>query len=149
MSENLRRIILKDEAIRLFERIATEVGREEARQIFGYIADDIPDDEIRELKNLAILQRVDAMAPLNIAELARVLVKENDDAAIAGLPPPNGPRGSRDVMTMDKHIRNLIKAREAGLADGSWVRVGRASWPKQISSRLALLLAHAGKSGNS
>lgn len=149
MSKNLPRLFLWDEASRLFERMAHEVGRDEARKLFRYIADDVPDDEIRELKNFAILQRVDQMQPLNISKLARTLVKENDDAAIAGLTPPNGPRGSRDVMTMDKHIRNLIKERAAGLADGSWVRMGNATWPAKLSSRIALLMRRSDKPGNS
>jgi hypothetical protein len=149
MSENLPRLMLWWEAIGLFERMARELGRDEARRAFRYISDDIADDEIRELRNLAILQRVDEMQPPNIAELARTLVKENDAAALAGLTPPNGPRGSRDVMTMDKHIRNLIKLRDAGIADGSWVRMGKVSWPKRLSERLSLMPVSDRLSGNS
>jgi hypothetical protein len=142
MAENLPGLLLWDRARRLFEEMKHALGEDEARKIFRYLSDDVPDDEIRELKNLAILQRVNAMQPLNRAELARELVSENDQAAMAGLPPPNGPRGSRDVMTMDKHIRNLIKQRDDGLADGTWISIGKTAWPKKLSNRLALLMAH-------
>jgi hypothetical protein len=145
MSEKLTGILLWDRASRLFDETTNELGLDQARQIFRYIADEVPDDEIRQLKNLAILQRLDAMQTMNVAALAREMVEENDEAARAGLPPPNGPRGSRSVMTMDKHVRNLITEREEGLADGSWVQIGHASWPKRLSNRLSLLLPRSAR----
>lgn len=124
------------EAHHLFKDIEKKFGRERAREIFEFVSSDLSDDEVRELKNLAILHRVDSMQPLNVAELARQLVAENAEALQKGEPAPNGPRGSTNLMTMDKHIRNLIEWRDNGIADATWVCLGKVRWPKHLSIRL-------------
>ena len=100
------------------------------------MSSDLSDDEVRELKNLDILRRADAMAPLNVAKLARQLVAENSEALQKGEPAPHGPRGTTSLATMDKHIRILIAGRDEGLKDGSWLCLGKISWPKHLSTRL-------------
>lgn len=126
-------------AYALFKEAEQKFGAGEARRIFSYVSSELSDNEVRELKNLALLRSVaelEATGALNVAELARQLVAENERAVRAGNPAPNGPRGTTNLMTMDKHLRTLIEQRNEGLANGTWVRLGKTCWPKHLSVRI-------------
>ncbi|MCW2218319.1 hypothetical protein M2232_001851 [Bradyrhizobium japonicum] len=120
----------------LFKEISAKFGQDKAQEIFRLVSSNLSDDEVREFKNLAILRRYDGMSEPNVAELARQLVAENEAAVKEGRPAPNGPRGSTNLMTMDKHIRNIIDWRERGIADGTWLSLGKVSWPKHLSRHI-------------
>jgi hypothetical protein len=73
--------------------------------------------EDHELKNWALLQRYDAMAEPNVAALAREIVERN-----ATLPKDQQltPRYRPTLPSLDKHLRLLLKRREAALRAGTW-----------------------------
>lgn len=126
MSENLVKLSTNDvtqlagaqlEAWKLFLLIKQHHGEKEARRIFKKWGKDASRKEINELKNWALLQRYDAMAEPNVAELARQIVDLN-----ATLPKDQQltPRYRPTVTSLDKHLRLLLKRRETGLRNGAW-----------------------------
>jgi hypothetical protein len=126
MSENLVKLFTHDvtqlagaqlEAWKLFILIKQHHGEKEARKIFREWGKEPSKKRINELKNWALLQRYDAMAEPNVAELARQIVELN-----ATLPKDQQltPRYRPTVTSLDKHLRLLLKRRETGLRNGTW-----------------------------
>jgi hypothetical protein len=94
----------------LFCLIDEHHGRYEARRIFRMWGIPPTKRQINEIKNLGLLDRYDLMqSEPNVQRLASQLADENKK-----LPQDqrHGPRGTTNPVTLDKHIRRLIKERK-------------------------------------
>jgi hypothetical protein len=147
MSENLIKYTLNDittlagaqmEALKLFRQIETHHGRARAQEIFKELGKPLSKARANELKNWALLKRVDAMEKPNVAELARQVVEEN-----AALPEDQQltPRYRPTLPTVDKHLRNLLRERQEGLKAGTWegptsMRRFNRAWDEWIEAEI-------------
>jgi hypothetical protein len=105
-------------AYKVFCAIMQLHGKTEARRIFLKFGCPPSARKIKQIKNELLLLSLDRMKPKpTVQRLARELAKENETL------PQNerhGPRGSTNQASMDKHIRLLLKEREASLKKGTW-----------------------------
>src|SRR5262249_21661573 len=94
-------------AAKLFHRISKDLGTADARRIFTSISAPRTPKQERVLRNRELLSHYDTMMPEpNIQKLARQFAEANKTLPIERR---YGPRGTTDPLTMDKHIRRLIK----------------------------------------
>jgi len=101
-------------AYELFGEIERRHGLEQAYRIFTKFGMRPSARKLARIKNDSLLDRYDLMdGKQSVQRLAKEVAKDG-----------SGPRGSSDVLTVDKHIRRLIKKRE--LRDGKIHRRLRA-----------------------
>jgi hypothetical protein len=95
----------------LFQLIASHHGKDEAYRILNKLGTPPSRARLAKINNLGLLDLYDFMRPKpNVQQLAWRLGSEN-----AKLPQSQrlGPRGTTNPMTMDKHLRRLIRERRA------------------------------------
>jgi hypothetical protein len=97
-------------ALRLYQEIEKDLGEKIARSIFKIWGTPPTPRKIARTKNFLLLLEYDDMKPKpNAKKLARSL------AANGG-----GPRGSRDPVVIERHLRRLIADRKKGMEAGTW-----------------------------
>jgi hypothetical protein len=112
MTKNIDYFLDGPETLRGAERVAKELfraiekhhGQEEARRIFKIVAEGITKTDERRMERDAILERFDQMSDPNVMELARQLEAE----------------GYGTQATIDHRIRELLRKRKTGIAEGTW-----------------------------
>jgi len=148
MSENIIKYVSFDmttpggaqmEARKLFMQIEKLHGRERTQAIFKELGKPLSKKRANELKNWALLERLDAMDKPNVAELARQVVKENDSLS---KDQQLTPRYRPTLPTVDKHLRNLLRERQEGLRAETWegptsMRRFNREWHAWIEAEIA------------
>lgn len=126
---------------RLFAEIQAELGTAAARRIFAMWGTPPTQRRMNEIRNHGLLSRMDIMtdlaktrharekarcesaglpvpdfAPPSLLAFAKELAKENADLPLKD----RRAAGGTDVHALEKHIRDMVKKREKGLAAGKW-----------------------------
>jgi hypothetical protein len=117
----------KLKALDLFLEIRESIGDAKARWVFAKWGTPPSRRRRQEINNDGLLSRLDLMSVRdrktgelrpcpNVLKLAKQLAKENESL------PREQQRGagSTDVHALEKHIRDLVKKRETGLANRTW-----------------------------
>jgi hypothetical protein len=106
----------KLKALNLFLEMRENIGEKNARWIFAKWGTPPTQRRLNEIKNHALLDRFDRMQSPSILALAKQLAKENESL------PTKDKRaaGGTDVVALEKHIRDVVKKRERGLAARTW-----------------------------
>lgn len=106
----------KLKALNLFLEIRESIGEKNARWIFAKWGTPPTQRRMNEIRNHALLDRFDRMKGGSILALAKQLAKENETLPIKD----RRAAGGVDVVALEKHIRDVVKKRERGLAAGKW-----------------------------
>jgi len=100
----------RDEAVALFQKIMDRLGKDKAIRIFRSLTEPRSKENERKLQNVILLGLYKPSWP--VRSFAKLIVWLNHELARRGVPDGFGPRGSRSVDTVEKHLHRLLKKRQ-------------------------------------
>jgi hypothetical protein len=104
----------KHAATLLFREIEKHHGLGIARWIFNAVSSHPTPRQLTLIRKYALLDMYDMMKPRNVKKLAREIAERNKNGEQLG------PRGSTDVTTIERYLREALRERREGVAARTW-----------------------------